>query len=332
MEKNEMLTVLMATRNRASILRQTLEAFCSIGEPRSGWKVVIVDNGSTDQTPAVLASFLDRLPLQVLSEPVVGKNSALNTGLAHVEGDLTVFTDDDSFPHTDWLIELRNAADSQLEYVMFAGAVVPRWALPPPDWVQWVDQGPVYTLTDPSIKEGPIPSFLCFGPNMAIRSSVFESGVRFDPSIGPRDSNYPMGSETELTLRLGRQGYQAWYNPRAVVEHYIREDQLRESWVMKRAIKYGRGRFRLDDKYRSHPTWFGVPRRFFREIFDEERTIIKTWLTSNKRELFCARWQRNFMWGHVIEARLKYLHRGKDTNQPAEECRSAEKCRPATLR
>jgi glycosyltransferase involved in cell wall biosynthesis len=308
-----MLTVLLATRNRAAILRETLEAFCRIQKPSSGWKLVIVDNGSTDQTSAVLASFTNRLPLQTVSEPTAGKNSALNAGLGFVEGDLTVFTDDDVFPHSDWLVELRNAADAQLAYSVFGGAVVPRWESPPPHWVQWLEQGPVYTLTDLLMKQGPMSPSLVFGPNMAIRTAVFQLGVRFDPSIGPRSSSYPMGSETELTLRLSQQGYEPWHVPSAVVEHFIRDDQMRKSWVLKRAIRYGRGRFRLEymQKHRGNPCWFGVPRRFFREIFEEEMRVIRAWLRSNEREIFSARWRRNCLWGHVIEARLSHRRRGR---------------------
>lgn len=307
----KMLTVLLATRNRAPILRETLEAFCRLQKPSSGWKLVVVDNGSTDETSAVLASFANRLPLRTVSEPTGGKNSALNTGLGFVEGDLTVFTDDDAFPHTDWLVELRNAADAQPAYSVFGGAVVPHWESPPPPWVEWLEQGPVYTLTDPLMKEGPMPPELVFGPNMAIRTAVFQSGVCFDPSIGPRCSGYPMGSETELTLRLSRQGYTAWHVQNAVVEHFIRDSQMRKSWVLKRAIRYGRGRFRLDyvEKSGAARSWFGIPRRFLREIYQEEKMIVRAWLRSNERELFSARWKRNYLWGHVIEARLSHRRR-----------------------
>lgn len=306
-----MLTVLLATKNRAAILRETLEAFCLLQEPSSGWKMVVADNGSTDQTPAVLASFAGRLPLQTISERSGGKNSALNSGLSLIEGDLTVLTDDDIIPHPDWLIELRKAADAQPDYSLFGGAVVPRWELPPPPWVEWLEQGPTFALTDPSMAEGPIPPFLVFGPNMAIRAAVFQSGVRFDPSIGPRSSTYPMGSETELMLRLSQRGHKAWHVATAVVEHLIRDYQLRQSWVFKRAIRYGRGQFRLDyaRKYRPYPCWFGVPRTFFRQIFDQEKMIIKAWLRSDDRELFCASWRRNFLWGQVIEARLSHRDR-----------------------
>lgn len=308
-----MLTVLLATRDRATILRETLEAFCRLQAPSSGWKLVIVDNGSTDQTPAVLASFANRLPLHAVCEPTGGKNSALNTGLGLVEGDLTVFTDDDAFPQTDWLVELRNAADAQPTYSLFGGGIVPRWESPPPPWVQWLEQGPVFALTDPSMTEGPVPPFLVFGPNMAVRTAVFQSGVRFDPSIGPQNSSYPMGSETELLLRLSQWGHKAWHVPTAVVEHFIRNGQLRQAWVLKRAIRYGRGRFRLDymRKYRTYPCWFGVPRTFFRQIFEQEKIIIKAWLRSDQRELFCASWRRNFLWGHMLEARFSYRSGGR---------------------
>ena len=308
-----MLTVLLATRNRAAILRETLEAFCRLQKSSSGWKLVIVDNGSTDQTSSVLASFANRLPLHTVSEPTGGKNSALNAGLSFVEGDLTVFTDDDVFPRSDWLAELRKAADAQPAYSVFGGAVVPHWESPPPLWVEWVEQGPMYALTDPATKEGPMPPFLVFGPNMAIRTAVFQSGVRFDPSIGPRSSSYPMGSETELTLRLDRQGYKAWYVPSAVVQHFICDYQLRQSWVLKRAIRYGRGSFRLWHMGTSGKTncWFGVPRRYFRELFEEEIRLIGAWLRSNERELFSARWKRNYVWGHVMEAHLVHRRRGR---------------------
>jgi L-malate glycosyltransferase len=312
-----MLTVLLATRNRAAMLRETLEAFCRLEPPSSGWKLVIADNGSTDQTPEVLRSFADRLPLRTVAEPIGGKNSALNAGLRFVEGDLVVFTDDDVFPHPDWLVELRKAADAQPEYSVFGGAIVPRWESPPPLWVEWVEQGPVYTLTDPVMPEGPMPPYSVMGPNMAIRAAVFQLGVFFDGSIGPRGSSYPMGSETELSWRLYRQGYKPWHVPSAIVEHFIRADQMRKSWVLKRAVRYGRGRFRLRDLERSGapwivmPQWFGVPRRFFREIFEEEIQVIRAWLSSNERELFCARWKRNCVWGHVIEARLSHGHRGR---------------------
>lgn len=304
-----MLTVLIATKNRSAILRQTLESFCLLQAPSGGWRMVVADNGSTDQTSAVLDSFAGRLPLRTVSEPKGGKNSALNAAFSLIAGDLTVLTDDDVFPHRDWLIEIRKAANTLTEYAIFGGAVRPRWEVPPPRWVEWIKQDAVFTVTNPDLKAGPMRAYNAYGPNMAIRSAAFESGIRFDESIGPRGASYAMGSETELTLRLSRLGYKSWHVPTAIVEHFIRADQIRKSWVLDRAIRYGRGKFRLRElegigaPWSVWPQWFGVPRRFLLDVVQEEFRVLWGWLTLDERERLLASWNRNYAWGHIIEAR-----------------------------
>lgn len=303
-----MLTVLFATRNRATLLRDVLESYCQLTPPASGWKIVVVDNGSTDSTSQVLTSFVGRLPLQSTIEPKLGKNFALNTGLELVEGDLTVLTDDDVFPRSDWLVQLRRAADTRVSYMIFAGAIQPRWEIPPPDWITWIgDQGPVYTLTDPSLAEGPVAAHLVFGPNMAIRSEIFESGVRFNCNIGPSGTDYPMGSETELVVRLCHAGHKAWYTKTSTVEHFIRKEQLTQEWVLLRAIRWGRGRFRISP---DQKLLFGVPRFLFRDLPKELALMAVARVAFRSDSLFQARWRFNILRGMAIEAR-KMAHESR---------------------
>src|SRR5690349_2014049 len=106
-----MLTVLIATRNGEKTLPGVLEAYGRAQTPVGGFKLVVVDNGSTDATPALAGRFRNKLPLTWLSENAPGKNAALNRGLSAVEGDLVVLTEDDAFPHPDLLTRLRGAAD-----------------------------------------------------------------------------------------------------------------------------------------------------------------------------------------------------------------------------
>jgi glycosyltransferase involved in cell wall biosynthesis len=297
-----MLTVLFATRNRADILRDVLEEYCHLQPPSSGWKLVVVDNGSTDHTAEVIASFVDRLPLHFMVEPRLGKNFALNTGLELVEGDLTALTDDDAFPHTDWLLQLRKAADDHPAYSMFGGTIVARWEVPPPSWIQWLDVGPIFTITPPSMKEGELTFVaLVQGPNMAIRASVFQSGIRFDTCIGPRGSSYPMGSETEMLLRLSRQGHKAWHVQGAVVEHFVRKEQLNKTWILQRAIRYGRGWYRMAP---ASKLWVGVPRHLFVNIAKEGLFMCAACVLFKRRALLRSRWRFNYLRGQVIEARI----------------------------
>jgi len=307
-----MLTVLVATRNGARTLPGVLEAYGRVQAPAGGFKIVVVDNGSTDGTPELAARFRDNLPLTWLVENKPGKNAALNHGLSAVEGDLVVLTDDDAFPRPDLLKRLREAADVHAAFSIFGGAVVPRWEMPPPEWLlRWVPPGPAFTLTPPSLGEGPTGPHNVFGPNMAVRAKVFEAGHRFDPSIGPRAAQYAMGSETEFVRRLVRQGHAAWHVAGAVVEHFVRESQMTRAWVRKRAVRFGRGQFRLAQVEGAQPTasWLGVPRYLVRGMCEQAARMVRACACLDDEDLFLAQWEFNYLWGQALEARAMHNER-----------------------
>jgi glycosyltransferase involved in cell wall biosynthesis len=312
-----MLTVLLATYNGASQLRQTLASLEGVAVPVGGWKLVVSENGSRDDTPAVLDAFRSRLPLTVVREPRQGKNTALNTALDQLEGDLAVFTDDDIIADPDWLVALRRAADSHRDYAIFGGAIRPIWPWTPNPWIiEWVDQEVCYSVTDPARAEGPVAPNLVWGPNMAIRAELFAAGVRFDEGVGPsghdapsgRDS--PMGSETELTLRLAAAGHRAWFCSDARVGHIIRPEQMSRQWVLARATRFGRGMYRRDLKRMSStpPLLFGVPRYLFRMLLAKVRRYVLA-VPSSARARFAARWEIQYVIGCIREAR-RYFDRG----------------------
>jgi glucosyl-dolichyl phosphate glucuronosyltransferase len=237
------LTVFFATRNRAHAIPRVLEAFTGLTAPEGGWKLVVVDNGSSDTTMEVLQGFASRLPLTILSCPKPGKNRALNLALPELRGRLAVFTDDDVLPDADWLRQLLAAADAHPEADLFGGTVLPDWPRPKPDWLseQAVEFSVLYAQKRrPS---GPCGFTDIFGPNMAIRASVFEAGTRFAEHVGPDGTNplYAMGSETELLRRLEAAGHRGWFEASARVGHIIRPEQMEEGWILDRAYRYGVG-------------------------------------------------------------------------------------------
>jgi glycosyltransferase involved in cell wall biosynthesis len=301
-----MLTVLLATRNGATTLPSVLDAFGKLETPRSGWKIVIVDNGSTDTTRQVIAGFEDRLPLTYVFEPAIGKNTALNTGLAYVSGDLVVLTDDDALPRPDWIVRLRAAADLNPTFSIFGGAVLPRWETSPPRWVlNWVPLNVAYAISDSSLLEGPVEGDHIFGLNMAVRSDIFDAGHRFDPSIGPGSSrSYPMGSETEFVLRLIQEGVRAWYARTAIVDHFIRTRQLRPAWLLGRAVRFGRGQYRLDLRKTPPPpmTWLAVPPQLLRRVVRKSAELALGLFQFNAETLFRRAWGWSYVLGYTLES------------------------------
>jgi glycosyltransferase involved in cell wall biosynthesis len=124
------LTVLFATKNGEDVLLRTLEAYCHLEQPSRGWKMVIVDNGSNDLTPAILASFKKRLPLETLQQPITGKNRALNVGVDALEGRLAIITDDDSIPDRSFLIAWSRYLAQEQDYHLFGGSIDPLFEIP----------------------------------------------------------------------------------------------------------------------------------------------------------------------------------------------------------
>ncbi|WP_338762130.1 glycosyltransferase [Massilia sp. METH4] len=302
-----MLTVLMATFNGAATLPKVLEAYSRLIAPPRGWRLLIADNGSTDGTRALVDQYAGRLPLLYLWVPRRGKNVALNAALAvalqaREPGGLFVFTDDDVTPEEDWLVRLAEAAHEQPAYDIFGGRIVADWGATPPEWIErLVPLGLTFGITPPEIEDGPVFPGLVWGANLAIRRHLFEQGLRFDETIGPAAGAYAMGSETQLTRRLGDAGHGAWFCPRARVAHYIRPQQMTPQWVIERARRFGRGKYRQECEGRFKE-WFGVPRWMFSRFGLELLGLAKAWIRRDADSAFRHRWEMAYLDGYMREA------------------------------
>jgi glycosyltransferase involved in cell wall biosynthesis len=306
-----MLTVLMATYNGARTLPEVLNAYCKLDPPDGGWNLIIVDNGSTDSTKEIIASFRSRLPLTYVFESTLGKNVALNTGLLSITGDLVVMTDDDALPSPDWLVQMRVAADSQPSFSIFGGAIVPHWEIPPEDWILKPPQY-ILAITDPSWEEGPTVVARVYGPNMALRSEVIEAGYRFDTLLGPVGPRHGMGDETDFLQRLDKAGFRAWHCKRAVVAHMIRREQMKKKWMLRRAMRYGSAHYQWEYKEYApnRPVLLlGIPRYMIREVWVQAIHVVRTRLSQDAARVFEERWQLYYLVGRALGGRIVFKTR-----------------------
>jgi L-malate glycosyltransferase len=305
-----MLTVLMATYNGGSTLPEVLNAYCKLDSPDGGWKLVVVDNGSTDSTKEIITSFTSRLPLTYIFEPILGKSAALNTGLLSITGDLVVMTDDDVLPRPDWLVQMRLAADSQPCFSIFGGSVVPHWETPPEDWI--LAYCGRLAITNPAWEEGPIPATQAYGGNMAVRSKVVKAGYKFDNSVCPVGPRYRMGEDTDFVQRIAQAGFRAWHCKRAVVAHMIQRKEMTREWVLRRAVPQGRADYRKDfrDCPDSPTLLLGTPRYMIREILTQMIRLGHARLSrhADVDTIFAERWQFHYLIGRAIEGRILHKH------------------------
>jgi glycosyltransferase involved in cell wall biosynthesis len=101
MPDNFIVSVVIATRNRAESLKDTLTSLTV--QSRQADEVVVVDNASSDHTKEIALGFSDKLNLKYVYEAVKGIPKARNAGINEAGGDIIVFIDDDCIADEDWL-------------------------------------------------------------------------------------------------------------------------------------------------------------------------------------------------------------------------------------
>lgn len=86
-----LVSVILPTFNRAGYIAAALDSiFAQTYQPL---EVIVVNDGSTDATPAVLAGYADRA--KVITQPNSGKSAGINRGMEEVTGDFVWIMDDD---------------------------------------------------------------------------------------------------------------------------------------------------------------------------------------------------------------------------------------------
>lgn len=99
-----LVSIILPTYNGAKYLRQSI-ASC-LGQSHQNLELVIVVDGSTDDTDSVLADFSDPRLRIVRHERNRGLPEALNTGFANSRGDFLTWTSDDNWYATDAIAEM----------------------------------------------------------------------------------------------------------------------------------------------------------------------------------------------------------------------------------
>lgn len=301
-----MITVLLAARDGAATLGRTLDAFARLERPRSEWRLVAIDNGSTDRTPDLLEAHRARLPLTILREPRPGKSVALNRALPLVGEELAVFVDDDILPEPDWLRAHEAAAAAHPGHALFAGRIEPCWDAEPPRWLLACAPLDVCYGIHEEIPEGPCASHVLYGGNMAVRGEWIRRGYRFDEGYGPNATpHFAMGGETNFVGQLAAAGCMAWHARRAIVRHIIPPEHMRPEWLLVRAANYGRGQYRVGGDPLLGQYRVGAPlaRRLRRAMAASRWRVLIARLRGDAYARFHALWRLNYFAGFALEHR-----------------------------
>jgi glycosyltransferase involved in cell wall biosynthesis len=248
------VSVVVCTHNRSASLRQASEAVLAVDYPPDRFELLIVDNASTDDTPEVASHLVRERPdrIRLVRAPILGLSSARNAGVQHARGEVIVFGDDDAFPYPDWLRAIADALH-QKNVLVAGGPVEPIFTGALPAWFS--DRFlPYLSAWD----KGPRAERLTYndyprGNNIAFQRKVFERFGSFSPHLGRKGKSLLSCEETEVCLRVERDGGTILYVPEARVRHITPTDRLTPEWLARRFAAQGRSEAIVEWKHGGWP-------------------------------------------------------------------------------
>lgn len=100
------VAVIVPCRNEGETVAATTDSLLALDYPKDRLEIILVDNASTDNTPAVMARYADNPQVSVLRATELGKHNAVNAGIASTDAEFIGCLDADSFVEPDALRHL----------------------------------------------------------------------------------------------------------------------------------------------------------------------------------------------------------------------------------
>lgn len=220
--KNLFLSVIIPTFNRKNLLRKCLNALFSQVYPKSDYEVIIIDDGSTDDTEELVKSLLNNSPciLRYFKQENKGPAAARNVGIKNAKGEIILFIGDDIIAtptlleeHFKWHQQYPDDKVAVLGYVTWS----PEIEVTP--FMKWLEneglQFSYYKIMD-KIELDPDSLYNYFyTSNISLKRNFLINGGLFD-EIFP----YAAYEDIELGYRLQQKGLKLFFNKFATGYHH----------------------------------------------------------------------------------------------------------------
>lgn len=230
------IAAIICSYNRAAYLYKAIESLTNQTLPMEQYEIIIVDNGSTDGTEAMVKEKFSHVEnIRYIFEPNHGLSRARNAGWRSSRAHFVAFLDSDAIARPDWLERIVDAFNSVKPTPgCIGGRIDAIWEAPRPPWLP--DQL-LINLSLVNFEHGPLvlPESVCLvGANMAFPLITLEELGGFATDLGMRKDIVLGMEENYLQYLIRENGWSCYYHPEILVSHYIQASRLTKSYFVQR--------------------------------------------------------------------------------------------------
>jgi glucosyl-dolichyl phosphate glucuronosyltransferase len=243
-----LLSVIIPTRDRAPYLASTLESLTRQTYPMNLFEVLVVDNGSTDNTKEICDSYINRIKnLHYYYDEKPGLHVGRHLGMRMAKSDILVYADDDIEAFPTWLEGIAEAFQDE-NVVLVGGKILPKFETDPPDWIlkMWKPDSNgnrilgYLSILDLGDTTKAINPYHVFGCNFSIRKKILLEAGGFHPDAMPQEMiEYRGDGETHVSRYVSVKDYKTLYNQKASVYHFVSSSRMNEDYFYRRAYNQG---------------------------------------------------------------------------------------------
>ncbi|MEX2234091.1 MAG: glycosyltransferase [Cyclobacteriaceae bacterium] len=204
------------------------------------WELLIVDNGSTDDSAAVARTEWQKhrvdTYMRIVKEPVLGLSYARARGFREARYEYMIMCDDDNWLEEDYVSHVYEILSEKPNIGALGGFGKLVYEIDPPA----VELSYIFAAGEQAPRSGKVMENKVYGAGCVIRHCAYQKllGSGFKSLLTDRrGTELSSGGDYELCFALAIMGYDIWYDDRLRFTHFVTRERLTWEYYLRYAYE-----------------------------------------------------------------------------------------------